>query len=102
MLLRVVAAGALGGGKNGRERNVTTLLKRQRWVHLKKIVPSQQMGIKWSDESTDCVPQCTSPRAKDNAADNENNDAYSDTRSVQSALHEDTFDDTVPASAGSL
>jgi predicted GIY-YIG superfamily endonuclease len=86
-----------------RERNVTTLLKRQRWAHLKKIVPSQQMGISWSDESADCAPQCASPRAKASGDDD-------DARSVQSALPADAFtntvgdaiDDAVPASAASL
>lgn len=86
-----------------RERNVATLLKRQRWAHLKKIEPSQQMGISWSDESADCAPQCASPRAKASGDDD-------DARSVQSALPEDAFtntvgdaiDDAVPASAASL
>ena len=89
-----------------RERNVTTLLKRDRWVHLKKIVPFQQMGIQWSD----CAPQRVSPRTKDKRDDNDDarSNTGSDTRSVQSALSDDVFDDNlvgqkaVPASVASI
>jgi len=72
------------------------LLKRQRWAHLKKIVPFQQMGISWSDDY--CAPQCASPRgaAKGDKYTGCDSGEDSDARSVQSALPEGEFSDNEP------
>lgn len=78
-----------------RERNAKTLLNRDRWSHLRKVVVQkiptpQQMGVSWSEDfAAECGGQCAGRHGADQSADCY--PANDDCRSVASALEEERF-----------
>jgi predicted GIY-YIG superfamily endonuclease len=88
-----------------RERNVATLLNRDRWSHLRKVVVQkiatpQQMGVSWSTSenssntssntlsenfTTECITECTGGRRADQS-DTDDTSSERSERSVASAL----------------